>query len=114
MIVKGWVAGGERHQQVFEVAGDAAGSATVDDATCATSGPGADSLCGLWLDPQFDPTQHAFYYARVLENPTCRWHAWTCNALPAAERPASCTDPTWPRTIRERASTSPIWYAPAA
>jgi len=113
-IVKGWIANGERHEQVFPVAGEPANGATVDDATCATSGPGFDSLCGTWTDPQFDPAQHAFYYARVVENPTCRWHAWTCNALAPAERPVSCTDPTWPRTIQERAWTSPIWYAPAA
>jgi hypothetical protein len=52
------------------------------------------------------------YYARVVENPSCRWHVWECSALPEAERPAGCADPEVPRTIQERAWTSPIWYSP--
>jgi len=53
-----------------------------------------------------------FYYARVLENPSCRWNTYTCNALPLAQRPAACSDPTVPRTVQERAWSSPIYYAP--
>ena len=113
-VVKGWVDAGELHYQVFEVAGDPDNGATVDDATCVTSGPGFDDLCTVWTDPAFDPAQHAFYYARVVENPTCRWSTYTCNALPPASRPPNCTDPAWPRTIQERAWTSPIWYEPAS
>jgi hypothetical protein len=111
-IVKGWLEAGVSHQQVFDVAGDPNNGATVDDATCVASGPGADSLCTVWTDPSFDPAQHAFYYGRVLENPTCRWSAYTCNALAPADRPPSCSDPNVPRTIQERAWTSPIWYQP--
>ena len=29
-----------------------------------------------WQDPAFDPGVRAFYYARVLENATCRWSTW--------------------------------------
>jgi hypothetical protein len=110
-IVKGWIDGGDAHQQVFDVAGGPTG-ATVDLATCTASGPGHDGLCAAWRDPVFDPAQHAYYYARVLENPTCRWTTFTCNALAPADRPPSCTDPNEPRTIQERAWTSPIWYRP--
>ncbi len=113
-IVKGWIEGGERHEQVYDVAGDAQNGATVDDATCAPSGPGADALCTVWTDPAFAPGVRAFYYTRVLENPSCRWSTYTCNALPPAARPPSCTDPAVPRTIQERAWTSPIWYRPPA
>ena len=113
-VVKGWIAGGEPHQQVYDVAGDATSAATVDDTTCAISGSGFDALCTVWTDPDFDPTQHAFYYARVLEDPSCRWSTVACNALAPADRPASCTDPNVPRTIQERAWTSPIWYRPEA
>jgi hypothetical protein len=108
-IVKGWLAGGVPHQQVFEVAGGDR-AASVDESTCEPSGTGHDLLCAVWRDPTFDPSQPAFYYARVIENPTCRWSTRECNALPAASRPPSCTDPAVPRTVRERAWTSPIWY----
>jgi hypothetical protein len=120
-IVKGWREGGQSHVQVYDVAGDPNDGATVDDTTCETSGPGFDSLCGLWTDPDFDPAEHAYYYARVVENPTCRWSAWECNALgvdcsdpgsvPAEY--ANCCSPDFPRTIQERAWTSPIYYTPA-
>jgi Protein of unknown function (DUF3604) len=108
-IVKGWVESGESHQRVFDAAGRANG-ADVDLATCEPRGPGAASLCAEWTDPAFDPAQAAFYYARVLENPTCRWSTWECLALPAADRPPACSDPEVPKTIQERAWTSPIWW----
>jgi hypothetical protein len=111
-IVKGWVAGGEAHQAVFDVAGDPDNGARVDPETCERQGPGFDSLCAQWRDPDFEPAQPAFYYARVVENPSCRWTAHQCKSLPAGERPASCDDPALPRDVQERAWTSPIWYQP--
>ncbi len=108
-IVKVWVEDGGAHERVFDVAGGG-GDADVDPATCAPRGPGADSLCADWTDPDFDPAIPAAYYARVLENPSCRWSGWECLRLPAAERPDACADPAVPRTIRERAWTSPIWW----
>jgi hypothetical protein len=111
-IIKGWVAGGVAQQQVFDVAGDGNNGATVDLSTCKPQGAGADSLCAAWRDPAFDPSQHAFYYARVLENPSCRWTTHTCNALAPQDRPPSCSDVNEPRTVQERAWTSPIWYEP--
>ena len=112
-VIKGWLADGEAHQHVYDVAGTADSGATVDLATCTPRGAGADSLCTVWSDPEFDPDQSAFYYVRVLENPTCRWNTWTCNRLPTEQRPAACDDPSVPKTVQERAWTSPIWYAPA-
>lgn len=113
-IVKGWIANGVANQQVYDIAGNPGNGATVDEATCTQTGSGDDSLCAVWTDPDFAPEQRAFYYARVIENPSCRWHAYGCNALPPDERPASCSDPNVPRTIQERAWTSPIWYEPSA
>ncbi|MFN7961331.1 MAG: DUF3604 domain-containing protein [Thermoanaerobaculia bacterium] len=80
-IVKGWLdANGNQHEKVVTVAGSPTldPAATVDPDTCAPVGPGADSLCTVWTDTEFDPGQRAFYYARVLENPTCRWSTYTC------------------------------------
>jgi hypothetical protein len=120
-IIKGWVDGDGKHEQVFEVAGDAANGASVDLTTCETSGPGFASLCAVWEDPGFDPAQSAFYYARVVDNPSCRWATRQCvaagidcsdpDAVP--EEWAGCCDAGYPKTVQERAWTSPIWYAPA-
>jgi hypothetical protein len=113
-IVKGWLENGERRYAVHDVAGDPANGATVDLETCTPVGAGADSLCTVWTDPDFQPHEHAYYYARVVENPSCRWNTYLCNALPPEGRPATCTNPEIPKTVQERAWTSPIWYRPGA
>ncbi|MCR9095457.1 MAG: DUF3604 domain-containing protein [bacterium] len=114
-IVKGWVGDeGEFHQSVVDVAGGPDPSAGVDPATCAPRGQGATALCSVWRDPDFDAGRAAVYYARVLENPSCRWSARLCLTLPEDERPDGCSDPRVPTTIQERAWTSPIWYSPAS
>ena len=72
------------------------------------------SYCAAWADDQYNPAERASYYARVLENPTCRWSAPVCDSLPASAPAANqmnCTSTA--RTIQERAWSSPIWYAPA-
>lgn len=113
-IVKLWVdAAGTPHEAVIDVAGDAGNGASVDLATCEPQGPGADSLCAVWADPDFDPARPALYYARVLENPSCRWSTHLCNSLPADQREAlGCGSLPVPATIQERAWTSPVWYTP--
>jgi hypothetical protein len=118
-IVKGWAEGGEARFAVYEVAGDKDNGATVDLGTCTPMGSGADSLCSVWTDPDFDPTRPAYYYARVIENPTCRWNTHQCNAagvncatLPAGDPLEPCCTGERPATIQERAWTSPIWYEP--
>jgi hypothetical protein len=78
-VVKGWIEGGESQVEIFEVAGNPDNGASVDLDTCATEGSGASDLCTVWEDPSFDPSQRAYYYARVIENPTCRWTTWQCS-----------------------------------
>jgi hypothetical protein len=120
-IVKGWLDGDELREQVVEVAGDPHNGASVSTLTCEPSGAGADSLCGVWRDPDFEPDEHAFYYARVVENPTCRWSQKLCVARGVrCDEPGTigeglegcCSEEHVP-TIQERAWTSPIWYRPA-
>jgi len=132
-IVKGWVdADVATHEQVFDVAGGDTG-ATVDEATCAPVGTGARELCVDWEDPDFDVTQHAFYYVRVLENPTCRWSTLVCKAEGVDPFAPDCAaqaaaqggaladcclgesnDAFLSPVVQERAWTSPIWYRPEA
>ena len=119
-IVKGWVDRGEVRETVFEVTGNSEATADVDFATCRPRGAGFEKLCGVFEDPDFDPSVPAFYYVRVLENPSCRWNAWVCldqgvdcgdpASVPSDLR--ECCDVDVPRSIQERAWTSPIWYRP--
>ncbi|MFK8050205.1 MAG: DUF3604 domain-containing protein [Halioglobus sp.] len=112
-IIKGWIDDeGKTQQAVYDVAGDPNSNASVDPQTCEVSGAGFSQLCATWTDPNFDPGNGAVYYARTLENPSCRWSQHDCISLPADERPPSCNDPQLPKTIQERAWTSPVWYQP--
>jgi hypothetical protein len=112
-VVKGWLdEQGQTQQAVYDIAGNPDNGASVDLRTCAVSGAGFSQLCATWRDPDFNPESGAVYYARTLENPSCRWSQHDCISLPATDRPASCSDPELPRTIQERAWTSPIWYQP--
>ena len=114
-VVKGWYDdSGNHHQKIYEIAGNANNGATVDMDTCEPQGAGFEQLCAVWQDPDFESAQRAVYYMRAVENPSCRYSAWQCLALPEVERPADCSSPLVPRTLHERAWTSPIWYTPAA
>ncbi len=110
-IIKGWIdAKGKSQIKVYTVAGDAKNGVAVDPKTCKQTGSGGSrTLCAVWQDPAFDASQRAFYYARVVENPTCRWSTWECIAFPKAN-PKGCADKTIEKVIQERAWTSAIWY----
>ncbi|MCA0998054.1 DUF3604 domain-containing protein [Alloyangia pacifica] len=118
-IVKGWMdAAGESHEKVFDVAWsdgremDANGMLpavgnTVDIAAATWYNTiGASELATVWTDPEFDPAQKAFYYARVLEIPTPRWVVYDAQRF-GVEIPEAAET-----TGQERAYGSPIWYTP--
>ncbi len=110
-IIKGWMDDqGVMQQEIYDVAGDQNQGLSVNSKTCEAREPGHASLCTVWRDPTFEPKRSAMYYARVLETPSCRWSTYQCNSLPEDQRPESCSDPTLPKVIQERAWTSPIWY----
>jgi len=115
-IIKGWSVAGETHEAVYDVAcarghepdpvshrcpHDESG-ADITDCT-VSSHAGVSELKTLWRDPEYNPEQRAFYYVRVLEVPTCRWSTW--DALEAGVSP----NPALPKTLQERAWSSPIW-----
>lgn len=82
-IIKGWLdAQGTTHEKVVTVVESPNNKSGkwVDPATCKPLG-GSPMLCGVWTDPEFDPAAPAFYYARVLENPSCRWSTYTCKGV---------------------------------
>ena len=118
-IVKGWLgANGETEEKVYDVVwgGDRTPGAdgklpavgdTVDVAKATwTNTIGSPELIANWTDPDFDATQAAFYYARVIEIPTPRWTAY--EALRFGIKMSADV----PMKTQERAYTSPIWYTP--
>jgi len=120
-IIKGWLdANGATQEKVYDVAwsGDREPGAngklppvgnTVDVAKANwTNTIGAAELGTVWTDPDFEPAQTAFYYARVIEIPTPRWTAYD------AFRYGIKAPDNIPMTTQERAYTSPIWYTPAS
>jgi hypothetical protein len=120
-IVKGWTNGGQTFEKVFDVACSDGlhpdpqtgkcpeNGAKVNLSDCSVSAnKGAAELSTTWSDPEFDKADRAFYYARVLENPTCRWTTYV--ALAANANPPKGL----PATVQERGWSSPIWYDPAS
>lgn len=120
-IIKGWTENGSSQEQIFDVACAEKltpdphthrcpnNEATVNLNDCSMpKEKGAVELSTVWTDPTFKATQRAFYYARVVENPVCRWSTWDAlrNKL---ELPKHV-----PATIQERAWASPIWYTPTS
>ncbi|MCB2073221.1 MAG: DUF3604 domain-containing protein [Novosphingobium sp.] len=118
-VIKGWIdAKGERHEKIFNVAlsdgrkvgkdGKVKPVGSTVDAKTATyrNSIGDPELATWWRDPEFDPTQPAFYYVRVLEIPRPRWT--TYDAAFFGRDPS----PDAPVSIQDRAYSSPIWYRP--
>ena len=118
-VIKGWIEDGQTKEKVFDVA---CSNGTKPDSShrCPDNNAGVDlencefnpdggaaELETMWADPEFSKDQSAFYYARVLENPTCRWSTW--DAIRAGVVPREGLD----TTIQERAWSSPVWYKPA-
>jgi len=115
-IVKAWHTNGKAMEAVYDVTCSdgripdannrcSASTASVNLEDCSIShDTGAPELKALWQDPDFNPTQKASYYVRVLENPTCRWSTWD------ALRTGTERHPDLAATLQDRAWSSPIWY----
>ncbi len=119
-VVKGWAnADGSLSEKVYDVvwSGDRTKGAngkvpaienTVNliDATWDNDS-GARELAAVWQDPDFDASQEAFYYVRVLEIPTPRWTLYDKINYKLDDMPDYV-----PLTAQQRAYSSPIWYSP--
>ena len=131
-IVKGWTKDGQTFEKIYDVAWSGnrklertglvqdvlyrgndlklppvGNTVDVKNATYKNT-IGAVELKTVWTDPEFDPSLHAFYYARVLQIPTPRWTTYDAKALGVA--PPNDV----PTALQDRAWTSPIWYTPSA
>lgn len=119
-IIKGWLdSDGNLHEKVYDVAWSdervpdaktgklpAVGN-TVDVSTATFSNSiGSAMLQTVWRDPEFSSDERAFYYARVIEIPRPRWTTHDAVYF-GIELPEEI-----PRTLQDRAYTSPIWYTP--
>ena len=118
-IIKGWVDVDGTHEEVIDIACAGGAEVIAETNRCPDNGASVDlsdcsinddtgvgHLSALWRDPDFRDDQRAFYYARAIENPTCRWSTW--DAIRADVSPRS----DLPATLQERAWSSPIHYVP--
>jgi len=136
-VVKGWIdAEGVVQTKVFDVAGQADGPEPRPDCSIVTGGR-PEQLCVTWTDPELEAARDAYYYVRVLEQPSCRWNTLqclelgvACDQLDAATgtfasetgwagwegccdiegAPGSFTGTNRFDLVQERAWTSPIWH----
>ncbi len=141
-IVKGWVDDtGQTHEVVHDAAGKASAGLGVNPDTCESIATGFSDVCTVWRDPDYDPDQNAFYYARLIETPSCRWSTLQCQAAGVNPFAENCllqrdeanaralaagakgpvydnccrtaeTEAFYAPVIKERAWSSPIWIAP--
>jgi len=120
-VIKGWLDGaGKLHERVYDVVVSDGREIDPKSGRCKTAvGDTADPktatftnsigdalLMGFWKDPDFDPSEPAFYYVRVIEIPTPRWTTHDA-VFYGLELPESV-----PASQQDRAYTSPIWYTP--
>lgn len=118
-VVKGWLDNaGKSHERIYDVACSDSRAiverrcekpvgSTVDIANASyTNTIGDPLLTAYWQDPDFDSSQRAFYYVRVLEIPKPSWQAYDAKFynVKMAEKVTM--------TVQDRAYTSPIWYTP--
>jgi len=105
-VVKGVVRNGELLTSVHDV-GVTDTQSKLDISNCEVTGSGEKAMCSVWNDPNFNSSENAYYYVRVVANKSCRWSHNLC-----LQNPEYCeadSDALIPKVIQERAWTSPVW-----
>ena len=105
-VVKGVVRNGELLTSVHDV-GVTDTQSKLDISNCEVTGSGEKAMCSVWNDPNFNSSENAYYYVRVVANKSCRWSHNLC-----LQNPEYCeagSDASIPKVIQERAWTSPVW-----
>jgi hypothetical protein len=118
-VVKAWVQDGAARETIFDVACADGRAPNPERHRCELevvppnledcsydADQGRSQLRAAFRDPDFDDTQRAFYYARVLQIPTCRWSTFDAHRMGSPRPPGA---KSW---LQERAVTSPVWYSP--
>ena len=102
-LVKGWIdEAGQKHNQVIDVV-----------TTNNKNNPeGTNRLCAVFSDPDYMPNTDSYYYLRVVEQVSPRWHKTYCDGLPDNVREEKCKNLPVDDYIHEMAWTSPIWFSP--
>ena len=120
-IIKGWLGNdGETYERIYDIAvsdgrqigadgraREPVGNSVDVESATYTNTIGDSLLMAYWQDPDFDASEAAFYYVRVLEIPTPRWTTFDA-AFFDLDLPTRV-----PPTVQDRAYTSAIWYTPA-
>ncbi|MBY0400139.1 DUF3604 domain-containing protein [Myxococcota bacterium] len=119
-IVKAWVGpDGKARERIYDVACARGAvpdpttrrcpieSRPPDLSTCRVAPDhGQSQLSAAFSAPDYQPGERSFYYARVLQVPTCRWSSWDALRLKRPPLPGAVA------FLQERAVTSPIWIEP--
>jgi hypothetical protein len=118
-IIKGWLdETGKAQEKIYNVAWSDARTLLPDGSLppvgntvnlrtgTVENNIGAPELSAVWVDPNFNQSEKAFYYVRVLQIPTARHSLLDAIALGINHAEGQ------PDTIQERAYTSAIWFRP--
>ena len=105
-VIKGVIRNGELETIVHDVKVSNPSTA-LDLSDCSIRGESVKSMCSVWEDPDFKQEDNAYYYVRVIANKSCRWSHNLCLNNPSYCEAESNFSP--PKSIQERAWTSPVW-----
>ncbi|PZO15459.1 MAG: hypothetical protein DCE87_08905 [Betaproteobacteria bacterium] len=78
-LIKTWAdSNGDLRQQVLKLAENA--NAPQPNSDCSIQQQGPEQMCAVFHDTQYQASTGASYYARALENNSCRWTTKMCTA----------------------------------